>query len=169
MPTTLAGRAAPLRNLGDRNRRRVGGEDGVGPGHLLRVRQHRSLQVEVFEHGFDHEVDPGQVVVARGSGHLSFHGEPGIGLLHPPPFHLPIQDLLDVVEPAADAGVVDLLDDRADLGPGGVDGRNAAPHETATENADGFDRAGLGLAGDPWIALQFLRRKEDGSERQRLG
>jgi hypothetical protein len=46
----------PLRQVGNQKRRRVSREDRIRPADGLELRDDVSLDVEVLENGFDHEV-----------------------------------------------------------------------------------------------------------------
>ena len=56
MPMTRPGLRGRRRDLGDRQRRRVGGEHGVGADDLVELLEDRALEVEVLDDRLDHEV-----------------------------------------------------------------------------------------------------------------
>ena len=58
------GRACLARDLGDRQRGRVRRDDGVGPEHLLEIRDDAALGRDLLEDGLDHQIgvpEPGEI------------------------------------------------------------------------------------------------------------
>ena len=95
-PTILLGAAGADRDVGDRQRRGVGGEDGVVPAHPVQLGEDRALQVEPLGHCLDDEVavaqvgefggqrDPAEDLALRVLGEpAAFHRPPGGGLQVP--------------------------------------------------------------------------------------
>ena len=61
MPTTRSGRRRGGRDLGDRERGGVRGEDGVGTADSLELGEELPLRLELLDDRLDHEVAVGEV------------------------------------------------------------------------------------------------------------
>src|SRR5215471_1471443 len=151
----------PFRDLGDRQRRGIRGEDAIIPGDRLHVAQHVLLEAQVLEDRLDDQVRVAkalQIGAAGDQGHLRRCLASGDRtLLYPL-----VQNAAHGFECAADARVVLLLDPNRNAHVRRSHVRNAAAHQPAAENADLLYRPRLDLrVRSTALPLQLRGGKED--------
>ena len=74
----LSGTAGACGNLGNRERRRVGSEDGLGLADLVKLHEHIFLQLHVLDCSLDNEVSIGEVSIVGRRGDICQDGLHGI-------------------------------------------------------------------------------------------
>jgi hypothetical protein len=128
------GAARHFGDLRDRDRRGVRGEHAGGLHALLDIEQDSALELEVLEHGFDHEVAVFEAAVRLCAGHPAHHS---LGLEAAQTLALDVfgQQAMDVREPSANRRIVDLVQAHRQVHLGSGDVSDAAAHQTATEDA----------------------------------
>ena len=73
-PDHVLGAPRALCDASDRQRRSIGSEDRVLPRAVFALGQYLALQVQVLEHGFDHQIHRVEAVIVRGRGQAR-HGQ----------------------------------------------------------------------------------------------
>ena len=161
-PEHLLRPPAPVRDVADRDRRRVRREHALLAGRPLRLREDTALEVQVLEHRLDHEVGaPEAAVVER-------RRDPVEALLQVEARQAPSLEALlpgaaRVLHPAAERLGGRVLEAHRHAGLGGRRG-DAGAHEPGPEDAELGDvdrRRALGVAS---VLLDLLGREEHGHE-----
>ncbi len=149
-------------DLVDRQRGGVGGKHCVLAAFALYILHHLVLEIEIFEHGFHHQVDPVETGVVEGAGQQA-HLLLKLAAQDMTTLELLGQDVVAVAHGVADAGTGHVLDPYRYPRLGGGDEGDAAPHQTTAQHGGMAHLARLGpLIGD--LLLHLGGGKEDGAQ-----
>ena len=148
-------------DLANRNRRRVGGQHRGRKHRVLQFAEHRALDRQVFEHGFDHQLGAGKAGEVGGAAEvclLPLELEPR----HPAALELPAEDVDRHLEAATDAGEIGILEPCLQPGRQHSGAGDARPHEARTDDPEPPHRARpRGTGRHPIVLLQRGGGEED--------
>jgi hypothetical protein len=162
--------AQPLLHLLDQQRRGVGRQDRPRPAALLQLAEDLALQVQVLDHRFHHQLHVAEAFPGRRAAHGGPLA-PGFFRREQLALHGLGEEVVDLLQPGGQGGVVDLLHGhRAALERGQLG--DAGPHRAGADDADladgGARAALLGLLLEEEQADQVVAGRRRGQAADRL-